>query len=204
MADIEAIDTPRRGAINVNPPSESSPLLRLRTNVRFEEPNSSNANMTPQTPSQGEPQTPDSIFQVRFDTKPRSYRKSDLNTRSFFRQVLDQILIVAFTIGFISATIGLLSLEQDASDYHLTFKIFYSTGTFLMLSVFLLQFGPKKSTQRCNLYISLSLLAAILILLVPLVFWAALYTHRVTLPAAFFGGQCVLNYYVAFERLKFV
>lgn len=119
-------------------------------------------------PDDSEPDAPTSRLLMKFRTHRHTLQESS---------TANQAILVLFTSGLFAGVVGVASLMEPAriSD-HLSFRVFYPTGTILMLSILLLKFPSNVipasvSWIKYVMQVSLMLTPVFVLVFVRLIFY---------------------------------
>lgn len=119
--------------------------------------------------------------------------------------VINQTILILFTSGFMASVIGFVSLEGKSGGYRL-FRLFYPTGSMMMMSMFLIRLDkyPKiiRSIKvKIGFFIVIQL-PCIIILINVLYLNFLTSTFLIIITILLYAMQLVLSFYYAFTCIS--
>lgn len=140
-------------------------------------------------------------------SEPLAVLKTWKNRKPLTRKeiVINQAILVLFTSGFMASVIGFVSLEGDGGGLRL-FRLFYPTGSLMMMSVFLIRLEKYPKMIR-SFKVKLGMFGVIQIPCI-IILTNVLYLEfignafLIFITILLYGVQLVLSFYYAFTCIS--
>ena len=106
-----------------------------------------------------------------------------LHRPSFYKRMIDKPVVsrsimICFTSGLISSVVGIVSLKEPSFiNNHLPFRVFYPTGTLLMLTIVFLKFPRNRFVNQRTKYTALITMFILPVLITALILKFDLSAH---------------------------